>query len=151
MSRGRGSATGKSPMMRRRGPGRHDHDPVGERDRLLEVVRDEHHRLAVGGPEVEQEVAHDLPGLRVERPERLVHEQDLGVADQHLRQRDALALAAGEHVRVAVDEGRRARPGASHPRARSAASPRGTPFGSSATATLSSAVFHGISASCWKR
>ena len=37
--------------------------------------------------------------------------QDLGIADQHLRQRDALLLAAGEHVRVAVEEGREPDPG----------------------------------------
>ena len=67
-----------------------------------EIVRDEQHRLAVGGPEVEEEVAHDLPRLRVERAEGLVHEQDFGVADQHLCQRHALALPAREHVRIAV-------------------------------------------------
>ena len=86
-------------------PRRHDHDAVGERDRLFEIVGDEQHRLAVGAPQIEQQIAHDLPRLRVERAERLVHQQDLRIADQHLREPDALALAAGEHVRIAVGEG----------------------------------------------
>ena len=88
----------------RRRPRRHDDDAVGERDRLFQVVGDEQHRLAVGAPQVEQQIAHDLPGLRVERAERLVHQQDFRIADQHLREADALALAAREHVRIAVAE-----------------------------------------------
>ena len=104
MSRGRGNGTRQSPMMRALGPGRHDDDAVGERDRLFEIVGDEQHRLAVGVPQFEQQIAHDLPGLRIERPERLVHQQDLGIADQHLRETDALALAARQHVRIAIAE-----------------------------------------------
>src|ERR1700759_5772534 len=42
---------------------RHDDDAVGERDRLLEVMGDEQHRLAVRVPEIEQQVSHDLPRL----------------------------------------------------------------------------------------
>ena len=76
-----------------------------KRDRLFEIVGDEQHRLAVGAPQVEQQIAHDLAGLRVERPERLVHQQDLRIADQHLREADALALPAREHVRIAIGEG----------------------------------------------
>ena len=88
----------------RRRPRRHDDHAVGQRDRLFQIVGDEQHRLAVGAPQIEQQVAHDLPGLRVERAERLVHQQDFRIADQHLRQPDALALAAREHVRIAVAE-----------------------------------------------
>ena len=85
-------------------PRRHDHDAVGKRDRLFEIVGDEQHRLAVGVPQFQQQIAHDLAGLRIERPERLVHQQDLGIADQYLREADALALAAREHMRIAVAE-----------------------------------------------
>ena len=84
-------------------------------------------------------------------PEGLVHEQDLGVADQHLRQRHALALPAREHVRIAVGEGGKADAAAAIAGPVRSASARRTPCGSSATATLWSAVFQGISASCWKR
>ena len=55
---------------------------------------DEQHRLAVRVPELQQEIAHDLAGLGIERPERLVHQQDLWIADQYLGEADALALAA---------------------------------------------------------
>ncbi len=39
--------------------------------------------------------------MRIERAERLVHQKDFRIADQHLRQADALSLPAGQHVRVA--------------------------------------------------
>src|SRR6202035_5296802 len=35
---------------------------------------------------------------------RLVHQQNLRIADQHLRQTDALALAARQHMRIAIAE-----------------------------------------------
>ena len=89
--------------MRRR-PRRHDDYAIGKRDGFLEIVGDEQHRLAVGLPQVQQEVAHDLPRLRVERPERLVHQQDFRIADQDLREPDALPLPAGQHMRIAVAE-----------------------------------------------
>ena len=92
----------------RRRPRRHDDHAVRQRDRLFEIVGDEHHRLAVGAPQVEQQVAHDLARLRIERAERLVHQQDLRIADQHLREADALALSARQHVRIAVAEAREA-------------------------------------------
>ena len=89
--------------MRRR-PGREADDAVAERDRLVEVVGDEEHRLLLLGPEREQLVLHQLAGLDVERRERLVHEQDVGVEDERLRQADALSHAARELVRIAVAE-----------------------------------------------
>ena len=100
----------------RRRPRRHDHHAVGQRDRLLQVVGDEQHGLAVAGPQLEQQVAHDLARLGIERPERLVHQQDLGVADQHLGEAHALPLPARELVGIAVAEG--AQPDALEPRLR---------------------------------
>ena len=88
----------------RGGPGRHDDDAIRQRDRLFEIVGDEHHRLAVGAPQIEQQIAHDLARLRVKRAERLVHQQNLRIADQHLHQPDALPLPAREHVRITVAE-----------------------------------------------
>ena len=67
-SRGRARSMAWSPMMRASGPRRHDHHAVGQRDRLLQVVGDEQHGLAVAGPQLEQQVAHDLARLGVERP-----------------------------------------------------------------------------------
>ena len=104
MSRGRAQRHPPVADDARGRPRRHDDDAVGERDRLFQIVGDEQHRLAVGAPQIEQQIAHDLPRLRVERAERLVHQQDFRIADQHLREADALALAAREHVRIAVAE-----------------------------------------------
>src|SRR5262245_57169669 len=42
--------------------GEHDH-LVGERDRFFEIVRDEQHRVARVGPELEQLVLHEIAGL----------------------------------------------------------------------------------------
>src|SRR5215467_7036435 len=83
---------------------RHDDDAVGERNRLLEVMGDEQHGLAVSVPQIEQQIAHDLARLRVERAERFVHEQNARIADQDLGEADALSLPAREHVRVARPE-----------------------------------------------
>src|SRR5581483_11324535 len=82
----------------------HDHHPVRQRDRLLEVMGDEHNGLAVGGPELEKLVLHELAGLDVERGERLVHQDELRVEDERLRERDALSHPARELMRIAVAE-----------------------------------------------
>jgi hypothetical protein len=82
---------------------RHDHHPIREGDRFLQIMGDEQHR-PLARPQAHEQVAHDLPGLGIERPERLIHQQDLRVADQHLREADPLALAAGELMRIAVGE-----------------------------------------------
>jgi hypothetical protein len=60
--------------------------------------------LAIGLPQVQQFVLHQLPRLHVERGERLVHQEDLRIQDQHLRERDALPHAAGELVGIAIAE-----------------------------------------------
>src|SRR6185503_4770591 len=57
--------------------GGHDHDPVGEEDRLLQVVGDEEHGLPREVVELEKMLVHDASGQRVERAERLVEEQHL--------------------------------------------------------------------------
>ena len=56
-------------------PGAEHDDPVGQEDRLVDTVRDEHHRLAVDLEKLEQLDLHQLADLRVERAERLVHEK----------------------------------------------------------------------------
>ena len=47
---------------------------------------------------------HDLAGLRVERGERLVHQQDFRIDGERAGEIDALAHAAGELARVIVLE-----------------------------------------------
>ena len=74
----------------------HQHDAVGDRQRFLLIVGDEearHADLLVQSPKpVPEPGAH--PG--VERPERLVEQEHPRTGGQGARQRDALALAAGE-------------------------------------------------------
>ena len=89
--------------MRRRA-GREADDAVAHRDRLVEVVGDEEHRLLLLGPEREHLVFHQLARLHVERREGLVHEDDVGIEDERLREADALSHAARELVRIAVAE-----------------------------------------------
>src|SRR2546428_14074755 len=48
------------------GTGRHDHDVVGQVERLADAVGDEDDRLPLGEPDLEQLLLHDLPCLRVE-------------------------------------------------------------------------------------
>ena len=148
MSRGRGKRDLPVADDAGRRARRHDHHPVGKRDRLFEVVGDEQHRLAVRAPEIEQQVAHDLPGLRIKRPERLVHQQDLRIADKHLHETDALSLPAREHVRVALAECTKVPRESSQVCARARACLRSAcPRSQGPTATFSSAVFQGNSAS----
>src|SRR5581483_7155356 len=67
----------------------HDH-PIRQEDRLVNLVGDEQHRLARGVPHLEQLLLHELARLGVERRERLVHQEDLGVRGQRPRQVRAL-------------------------------------------------------------
>ena len=69
---------------------------------------DEHHRAPLGRPQREQLVLHQLARLDVQRAERLVHEQDLRLDDEHLCKRHSLAHPARELVRIAIAETREA-------------------------------------------
>ena len=53
---------------------RQQRDPIGERDRLAQVVGDEQHGRRVRAQDVEQEAAQPLRGRLVQRHERLVHQ-----------------------------------------------------------------------------
>ena len=86
------------------GPRSHHDDAVGEVDRLLDRVRDEHHRLVLGGEHLQQQVLHRRAGLRIERAERLVHQQELRLDRVGARQGEALAHAARQHARPGVGE-----------------------------------------------
>jgi hypothetical protein len=86
------------------GPGAHHQDAVGEGDRLDQIVRDEERGLSLRGEGAREILLQDHPGLRVERRERLVHQQHQGIYGQRAGKRRALAHAAGELVRVVVFE-----------------------------------------------
>ena len=80
------------------GARREHHDPVGQRHRLVDMMRDEQHRRAAVAPDVEQEVLHLGARLHVERRERLIHQQHLRPHRERARHGDALAHAAGQFV-----------------------------------------------------
>ena len=85
-----------------------DHaDLVGERGRVLEVVRDEDRRQRELAQQLLQLGAHRALRVRVERGERLVEQEHARVAGERARERDALALAAGERGRAARRRGGR--------------------------------------------
>ena len=85
-------------------PVAHDGDALAERHRLDLVVRD----VDRGDPEafvqLRERCAHADAQLRVEVRERLVHEERLRLANDRAAHRDALALAAGERRRPALEQ-----------------------------------------------
>ena len=81
-------------------PRRHDRDAVGERDRFVKAVRDEHDGSRGAPAHSDEPLAHEEPRLLVERAEGLVHQEDGRVERQRPRDGDALAHTARELARV---------------------------------------------------
>jgi hypothetical protein len=83
-----------------------DHDTVGEEHRLRHVVRDEDRRIArpraVRLPDTGQLFLHHLAGLRVERRERLVQQEQIRIGGERAGQIDPLAHTAGQLAGVLV-------------------------------------------------
>ena len=79
-----------------------DRDPVAHRDRLVDVVGDEDHRLRDLAVQPAQLLLQPGARDRVERAERLVHQQHRRVGGERAGEPDALALAARELRRVAL-------------------------------------------------
>src|SRR5690606_15388551 len=84
-----------------------DHHTIAHGNGFVQVVGDEQHGLPsfaslrfAALPESENFVFHQLPCLNVERGERLVHQDDVGVHHQGLCQAGALAHAATHLVRI---------------------------------------------------
>src|SRR5579884_3741315 len=81
-----------------------DADLVGERRRVLVVVRHEQRRQ----PELPQQLRELVPDLRlrvrIERRQRLVEEKDVRLARERPRERDALPLAARQLLRTRRSE-----------------------------------------------
>src|SRR5918992_4573001 len=88
------------------GAARHHVHRVGEEYRLAQVVRDEQHRHLAGGLQVAQREPQLLAREGVERAERLVEQQDLGLVDQRAADRGALLHAARELPRMLFHEAR---------------------------------------------
>src|SRR5207247_8843005 len=75
--------------------GEHDHT-VREVDRFDDVVRDEDGGLSRLVPDAQQLLLHRLARLRIERGERLVEQQDLGVDSESAREVHALLHAPAQ-------------------------------------------------------
>ncbi len=84
-------------------PGAHDGDAVAERHGLGLVVRHVDHRGAEPALDARDLGAHLHAQLRVEVGQRLVHQERLRVAHDGAAHGDALALAAGEVGRLALE------------------------------------------------
>ena len=82
----------------------HHRDAVGHGERLFLVVRHEHEGDADVALDALQLELHLAAQLEVERRERLVEQQRARVVHERARERDALALAAGELARLALGE-----------------------------------------------
>ena len=85
-------------------PRRHDDDARREIDGFVDRVGDQQHRLALGFEHVQQQVLHRRARLCVERAERLVHQQELGLHGVGAGEREALPHAAREVLRMVVGE-----------------------------------------------
>ena len=98
--RGCGKDTSKDAWIRRR-PRRKHENAVGEMNRFLDVVRDQHDRVALLREDPQQLVAHSQAHQRVQRRERLVHIQNFRFHYECARQLGALQHAARQLVRIA--------------------------------------------------
>ena len=128
-----------------------DRDAVAHLHRFFDVVGHEHDRLLQLRLHAEELVLQPGARDRVDRAERLVHQQHRWIRGERARHADALALPTGELVRIAVavligieaDELRGARRHARVAACLSQPSSRGT------VATLCSIVWCGNSPICW--
>jgi len=77
---------------------------LGEIESLVEIVGDEEDGLFESTHEGAEHVLHFGTGEGIECAEGLVHEQDCGVGGKCAGKADTLALAAGELMRIAVEE-----------------------------------------------
>ena len=136
------AAAGRPGSRRRRGPGLDEKTRMRSHistasSMLCVTIRIERDRHAALAPQVEQVGAQRLGGQHVERRERLVHQQHLGMDHQRAGEADALAHAARQLLGIGaleaveadqVDRGQRAlaalgRRRRAAPRARSRRSP----------------------------
>ena len=84
--RARPRQTDRNHLLDAARPRRHHDHFVAQQDRLLDRVGDEQHGLVRAVENAQQLLLHDDLGLRVERGERLVHQQDRPLQDQRAGQ-----------------------------------------------------------------
>ena len=90
------------------GAGRHQHDAAAQIDGFFDIVGDEQDGAFLQPVHVTDQVVHDFAGLRIQRAERLVHQQCRGFGQQGAGNGNALLHAAGELAGVGIGEARQA-------------------------------------------
>src|SRR5258708_36368611 len=79
-----------------------EHNARGEKHGFVQVVRDENNGVAeAAGERAEFALKLGASGW-IERPKRLVHQQDGGIGSKGAGDTDALAVATGKFARVGV-------------------------------------------------
>jgi hypothetical protein len=86
------------------GPIGHHHDAIGELDRFCNVVGNQHRRLLQLLLNLQHLVTEQKPRLFIQRRERLVHQKDFRLGCERAGERNALAHATGQFVRITVFE-----------------------------------------------
>ena len=99
MLRPRDDLRGAAPLDQH--PLLHHRDAIGEAPHKVQIVRDEEQRHAGLGTQVFQQLEYLQPDRHVERRGGLVCNQQLRIAGERHGDHRALALAAGELVRIA--------------------------------------------------
>ena len=127
----------------------HDRDPVAETQRLGQVVGDEHHRLVDLAAQADDLVLHVAADQRIERRERLVEQQDVGIGGQGPGEADALLLPATELMRAVACPSRTSPTSSSVSLALRRRAALSTPRTSRPNATLSVSVRCGSRPKCW--
>src|SRR5215471_1267181 len=75
------------------GTARQHDDPFGHADGFADIVSDEKGGLAFAAQDIGHLVGKREPGLRIQRGERLIKQDDVGLGGERARERDALAHA----------------------------------------------------------
>jgi len=81
-------------LARAVGMARHEDDSIGQRERLDDVMRDEHDSHLGLGNDLVQQLLHAPARYGVEGAERLVHERDLRLIGEHAGDGNALLHSA---------------------------------------------------------
>ena len=77
---------------------------IAKTNGFANVVRNENDGASGFAPDTLQFVVEQIAGLRVERSERLVHQQDIGLSGKRPRNGNTLAHSSGKLVNVAFLE-----------------------------------------------
>ena len=83
-------------------PAPQQRDAIAHADRFVRIVGDDDRGRARVAKEADCVLPHSIAKPVVQARERLVHQQHLRIRGERARERDALAFAARQHVRIAI-------------------------------------------------